>query len=1250
MPPPGVNALTAAWAEDIRHRLGTADELARLLAQRLARAIPRCQAAQGADIARIASLAELSAATHECYGRLDGADGMREEGTTSGRSDCIVCGWLRPLVVDGSAKSSWRPADAGTLMLSDAEDVNTLACSARDDCVPRPEQLGAFVVLSAWNLVPAAAGVTDLPYLEIDGPIIFVSHGASVPVPQIPHRTLTVDEAQRALAQRDAKRRMGKLMHVHGELTAISEPFGFDEPRFFVELASSWPATTSGADGEPGAKRARTGAIAVHDGMQGQDPSAEASTSAGASCCDGGRSVATASTGCATAILFVGVEAAAWRDTLRRGSTYLITNLRQCELDYGRGEEGFVPVLRSSCDAEVASYAESKTTVHLMEDAVASFERAGQAAAALLDHASLAAESQHWVGASCILHSQVVQSQVADEVAPVLANAEGGPDRGQPLTPPLSSVDHTIVHYVGVVTAWFSACLLELDGQYLLFLTHLQRRTLLGVRVGARVIASYAHPLLVPDEEAGHRVVGFGLCFRGSVRVEQHAPLRKLCFGPRHHRVDKSILKGIYLRHLGMHLTLPELAVLFDRLIDPGGRSRGATTPGGAPPSHRALGWSQRWEGIVGHELAFDALQRLLTVHGLHELRPPQPPASAAERAAGHQKTAADGSVISSARCCSGEFMRHAAQCRVGCIRAHVPDVPTLAQALGKLKALPAVSAAMRSVRLSRSPQLLSCEVLQQSSPSAPLPLLVGCLQMQEALSASQLDDRPLVLADASADVLILLPASEMSLTTIRGRPWLLTAYSLLIEPWQPHSPPTIYVWARLLNEPGQAPLALPLWKGFRPHPLTPPVPSSGGSSLAERGRAATIGGTTTSAAVSIREMVSAYTRAAASASPQRRPPASFNLRSMLRGRRLKDDGTVELALVDTDYAAGLNVYSEAGYSLPPGLLVGCTVLIHGVRVVTAARGGIYGKLALSSRMTVFRGAAHNLGDASSMQGAASPATPALSNASTLVGRSGAGTSSAPHASRRSDGTAASEGANLSQVAALTSSSPAFLCDVRPYGGPEAMLRLQVTVRGIYEMHLCLRCCACGDERVGPNCRCPPPVGMRAVGPSHLEAELKVDVTDGTGRAYMQCSGRTVWTALHTPPSIVNAVRAATETAGPLTCRSSTRKFECLSGGRGEWQCGHGMSISDEARRALDGLWPLAALWPREFEAHAMVGSRPAHPTLKHVVEGVAGESSRMLCYDPRFVTIVAYDLTPTAASVSLERVLEAGKMRPHRP
>ena len=155
--------------------------------------------------------------------------------------------------------------------------------------------------------------------------------------------------------------------------------------------------------------------------------------------------------------------------------------------------------------------------------------------------------------------------------------------------------------------------------------------------------------------------------------------------------------------------------------------------------------------------------------------------------------------------------------------------------------------------------------------------------------------------------------------------------------------------------------------------------------------------------------MVSAYTRAAASASPQRRPPASFNLRSMLRGRRLKDDGTVELALVDTDYAAGLNVYSEAGYSLPPGLLVGCTVLIHGVRVVTAARGGIYGKLAPSSRMTVFRGAAHNLGDASSMHGAASPATPALSNASTLVGRSGAATSSASHASRRSDGTAASE-------------------------------------------------------------------------------------------------------------------------------------------------------------------------------------------------------------------------------------------------
>ena len=49
-------------------------------------------------------------------------------------------------------------------------------------------------------------------------------------------------------------------------------------------------------------------------------------------------------------------------------------------------------------------------------------------------------------------------------------------------------------------------------------------------------------------------------------------------------------------------------------------------------------------------------------------------------------------------------------------------------EALAKLKALPPVAAAMRSVRLSRSPQLLSCEALQQANPSTPLPLLVGCL------------------------------------------------------------------------------------------------------------------------------------------------------------------------------------------------------------------------------------------------------------------------------------------------------------------------------------------------------------------------------------------------------------------------------------------------------------------------------------------------------------------------------------------
>ena len=140
----------------------------------------------------------------------------------------------------------------------------------------------------------------------------------------------------------------------------------------------------------------------------------------------------------------------------------------------------------------------------------------------------------------------------------------------------------------------------------------------------------------------------------------------------------------------------------------------------------------------------------------------------------------------------------------------------------------------------------------------------------------------------------------------------------------------------------------------------------------------------------------------------------------------------------------------------------------------------------------------------------------------------------------------------------------------------------------------------------------------------------------------MQCSGRAVWTLLQASPSSVAAVRSVAEVAGPLSCKRNPLKFQCLTRGKGEWQCGAELLIDEQARQALNSMWPSAPCWQRDFEAHVMVGRRPVSPVLQHTYETIEKQRVKMVSFDPKVVKVIAYDLTSRSASVELEQSLEA--------
>ena len=60
---------------------------------------------------------------------------------------------------------------------------------------------------------------------------------------------------------------------------------------------------------------------------------------------------------------------------------------------------------------------------------------------------------------------------------------------------------HALINYVGVVTAWLGPYVVQIDGEWLLFLTHVAKQSRFGVRMGAQVLISAAHTLHVPADD-----------------------------------------------------------------------------------------------------------------------------------------------------------------------------------------------------------------------------------------------------------------------------------------------------------------------------------------------------------------------------------------------------------------------------------------------------------------------------------------------------------------------------------------------------------------------------------------------------------------------------------------------------------------------------------------------------------------------------------------------------------------------------
>ena len=328
------DSLVERWVAQLQCALRVPAVLAGRLARRLACIISGNQCV-GFDILSLAELMAHPGCTGGVAPRLEPPAAGSYSGTDA---RVLLCGWLRPFC---APSAPWCATDVGVLSLQDYDGASSVACSACDGAVPPPELLGAFVLASAWILVPAAAGVVEVGHLELTGELVLVSHGT--PLPPLPPRSFTVDEARRCVSRLE---RAGdvRLLHVRGELITLSEAYVqvCGEPLFLAEIASP--------------------------------------TAGGPSC----------------AIAFVGAHAARWRGVMQVGGHYVLTNLRQGRLE--RCGTEMRRLLRTSRDD--CAHPERVTSVMRDRSGSVAAVRSQVCAQYILNLESLAAESQQQWDAS----------------------------------------------------------------------------------------------------------------------------------------------------------------------------------------------------------------------------------------------------------------------------------------------------------------------------------------------------------------------------------------------------------------------------------------------------------------------------------------------------------------------------------------------------------------------------------------------------------------------------------------------------------------------------------------------------------------------------------------------------------------------------------------------------------------------------------------------------------------------------------
>ena len=267
--PVAPSALFAAWRASLQRLLGDQQEAVdgalEALTTTLLDVCPRL--GYGQTECPILSLHELRTRVQACSSELS-------ELALPGCAPCgVIVGWLLPNAggVRSAYGESHLPADVGALTLCDSSNRRdsscAIPCSASAEVNLVPECLGQLVLLTRWKWIPSVDhSQQDVPpgsisadslavdndsgndctshtdsFLELDGPLI-----PCLPRSR-PPRVGAFEVAQvwrsiRRMARRGEggePERHRKLVNLRGELTALSEPFGLQEPIFAAEFSSA---------------------------------------------------------------------------------------------------------------------------------------------------------------------------------------------------------------------------------------------------------------------------------------------------------------------------------------------------------------------------------------------------------------------------------------------------------------------------------------------------------------------------------------------------------------------------------------------------------------------------------------------------------------------------------------------------------------------------------------------------------------------------------------------------------------------------------------------------------------------------------------------------------------------------------------------------------------------------------------------------------------------------------------------------